>query len=231
MIVQRSKRLALIKDYVLKHKDVKITELNQVIDASESTIRRDIKTLAQDGFLNELYGSVVLNVQNSPDTFFQERLNQNVSIKKDIGLKAAKTIKDQDVIYIDAGSTTFHMVEAIEAKDITVVTNSIHIAENLANRHINTYIVPGNLKPLTMAIVGEQALEYVRTYNFDKCFMGTNGISKKGYSTPDVKEGILKKAVINHSRECFVLSDSSKDNVSTAYIFASLERCTLIKNI
>jgi DeoR family fructose operon transcriptional repressor len=58
--------------------------------------------------------------------------------------------------------------------------------------------------------------------------MGANGISSEGYSTPDIKEGTLKKEVINHARKSYVLSDQSKKNVTTAYIFARLESCELI---
>jgi len=226
--MQRSKRLNLIKEYVYKHKDVKITELNNVIDASESTIRRDIKHLSQEGFLTELYGSVVINEQNASDTFIQERLQANVEVKDNIGKQAASKVSDNDFLFIDAGSTTYRMLKHINAKNITVVTNGTHIAEAAIKYGFDTYVVGGHLKASTMAIVGEQAVDYVKNFNFDKCFMGTNGYSSKGYSTPDLKEGILKKAVIEQSRERYVLTDKSKQNITTAYIFAKKDHCILI---
>lgn len=226
--MQKSKRLTIIRDYLRTHKDIRISELNGILDVSESTIRRDIKDLAEEGFLKELYGSVVLLEKNQPDTFLKERLEQNIEAKKTIGEKAAAMISDGDFIYIDAGSTTFHMVKYITASDLTVVTNGHNIAEELLKYGIPCILLGGELKPLTMAVVGEIALENVIHYNFDIAFMGTNGISKAGYSTPDIKEGTLKKRVIEHSRKRYVLSDKTKMDLTTAYIFASRDECELI---
>lgn len=226
--MQKSKRLTIIRDYLRTHKDIRISELNGILDVSESTIRRDIKDLADEGFLKELYGSVVLLEKNQPDTFLKERLEQNIEAKKAIGEKAAAMISDGDFIYIDAGSTTFHMIKYITSKNLTVVTNGHNIAEELLKYEIPCILLGGELKSLTMAVVGEIALENVRHYNFDIAFMGTNGISKAGYSTPDIKEGTLKKRVIEHSRKRYVLSDRTKMNLTTAYIFASRDECELI---
>ncbi|MFP4078558.1 MAG: DeoR/GlpR family DNA-binding transcription regulator [Candidatus Izemoplasmataceae bacterium] len=226
--MQKSKRLSIIKDYLRTHKDIRISDLNGILDVSESTIRRDIKNLADEGFLKELYGSVVLLEKNQPDTFLKERLEQNIDAKKTIGREAASRISDGDFIYIDAGSTTFHMVKYITAKNLTVVTNGHNIAEELLKYDIPCILLGGELKPLTLAVVGEIALENLRHYNFDVAFMGTNGISKAGYSTPDIKEGTLKKEVIAHSRKRYVLSDQTKMNLTTAYIFSDRESCELI---
>ena len=226
--MQKSKRLETIKDYIRTHKDVKISELLPLLDASESTIRRDIKDLAEEGIVKELYGSVVLLEKNQPDTYLDERIDTKTREKKRIGKKAASEIEDGDFIYIDAGSTTFYMVRYIKAKNITVVTNGHNIANELVKYGIPCIILGGELKPLTKAIVGELALDFIRHYNFDIAFMGTNGISSEGYSTPDIKEGTLKKEVIRHARQSYILSDKTKENVTTAYIFASPESCELI---
>ena len=228
--MQRSKRIQILKDYILEHKDVKISEFNSLLDVSESTIRRDLKTLAEEGFIKELYGNVILAEKNKSDIFIQERLSQNLHAKKLIGEKAANLVEDNDFIYIDAGSTTFHMIESINAKNVTVVTNGIHIAQACATYGIHTLLLGGELKALTMAIVGEQALETLQNYNFDACFMGTNGISSLGYSTPDVKEGIVKKHVIKRSLKKYVLSDKTKYHTVTAYVFTSKEECELISD-
>jgi DeoR family fructose operon transcriptional repressor len=226
--MQKSKRLNLIKEYMLAHKDVKITELHALLDVSESTIRRDIKDLAHEGFLKELYGSVILCEKNQPDTYINERLNQNLDVKKMIGKKAATLIEDDDTIYIDAGSTTFHIIKYIQAKNITIITNGIHIATEALNYNLNTFLIGGELKPLTNALVGEIALESLSHFQFDKCFIGANGVTHKGYSTPDIKEGIIKKHVIQKSRQKYVCADTSKNHIHTAYLFAKKSDCTLI---
>ncbi|MFP4287412.1 MAG: DeoR/GlpR family DNA-binding transcription regulator [Candidatus Izemoplasmataceae bacterium] len=226
--MQKSKRLNLIKDYIKTHKDVKITELNDLLDVSESTIRRDVKDLAHEGFLKELYGSVIYIEKNQPDTYLNERLKQKLEVKEVIGAKAAKLIEDDDTIYIDSGSTTFYMIRYITASNITIITNGIHIASEALNYHLNTYLIGGELKPLTNALVGEIALESLNHFQFDKCFMGANGFTQKGYSTPDIKEGIIKKHVISRSRKKYICADLSKEHIHTAYLFAKKSDCQLI---
>lgn len=229
--MQKSKRINIIKEYIQSNKDVKITELNDLLDVSESTIRRDIKDLAHEGFLKELYGSVILLEKNQPDTYINERLVQNLEIKMLIGKKAARLIEDDDTIYIDAGSTTFHIIKYITAKNVTIITNGIHIASEALNYKLNTYLLGGELKPLTNALVGEIALEALNHFQFDKCFIGANGVTNKGYSTPDIKEGIIKKHVISKSRKKYICADSSKEHIHTAYLFAKKNTCHLINEL
>ncbi len=228
--MKRNERLKKIKQYMSEHKEAEIDAFKAFLDVSESTIRRDVKVLVQQGILTEHHGSVELIEKNITDTFINQRLNENIEIKDTIGKKAAQLIPDEGFIYIDAGSTTFHMIKHIHAKNLTVCTNGLNIAIELAKYGIETMMVKGNVKPTTLAVVGEEAIDAIANFNFDMAFMGTNGVSSKGYSTPDIKEGLLKKRVIQKSRQSFVLSDGSKFNRTTAYIFAEADECRLISD-
>ncbi len=226
--MQKSKRIKIIKKFINEHKDVQISDINKIIDVSESTIRRDIKELAEEGFLKELYGSVILLEQNEADILYDERIDKNIKVKNMIAKKAVRYIKDHSFIYIDAGSTTIQMVKFIENKNITVVTNGVDTAFELAKRGITTQLIGGELKAVTMAMVGEVAIENLNSYHFDMCFMGANGINDLFYSTPDIKEGMIKKKVIKQSRKAFVLADQSKMFKITSYMFAERDECILI---
>lgn len=219
--MQKSKRMSLLKTYLNEHKDVKIKELSEQIDVSESTIRRDIKDLVKEGFVKEYYGSVVLLEKNQSDIWIDERLHTNVEEKTRIGQYAAEHIDDGDFVFIDAGTTTFHMIKSITAKNITVVTNGINVASELVKYGIDTRMLAGKLKATTMAIVGEEAILQLMQYHFDVCFLGANGVNKKGYNTPDLKEGLVKKTVIKQSTKTYILADSKKENIDTAFTFAS----------
>lgn len=226
--MQKSKRIALLKAYIEDHKDVKMKELNDVVDASESTIRRDIKDLVNEGFAKEYYGSVVLLEKNKSDIWIDERLSSNIEEKNKIGKIAASKIDDGDFVYIDAGTTTFHMVKYIEAQNITVVTNGLNLAFELSKHNIDTYMIAGNLKPTTLALVGEETIVQLMQYHFDVSFIGTNGLTKNGYNTPDIKEGLIKKTAIKQSTKSYVLADKSKEHVETAFTFASRDECKWI---
>jgi len=229
--MQKSKRLSLLKDYIAIHKDVKIKELSDFIDISESTVRRDIKDLVKEGFIKEFYGSIVYLEKNQADTWIDERLMSNIDQKNRIGMRAASKIEDGDFIYIDAGTTTFHMIKNITAKNITVVTNGINVASELTKYDIDTYMLAGKLKPTTLAVVGEEAIVQLMQYHFDACFIGANGVTKAGFNTPDIKEGLVKKTVIKHSRKKYILADSSKEHVETAFVFTKRDECQWINEL
>ena len=221
--MQKSLRIKRIKAYMLEHKDVTIHDLQNVIDVSASTIRRDIKDLVKEGFLSEHYGSVTLVESKPVDVLLQDRLELQLEAKETIGKKAAAIVKPHSLIYIDAGSTTYYMIKHLKQTSITVVTNGINIALECAKHHLEVILLGGSLKSLTMALVGDQALDSVQHYHFDQCFMGANGITPQGYSTPELKEGTLKKTVIKQSKHAYVLADKTKEGSIASYRFASLE--------
>lgn len=229
--MQKSKRIRIIKDYVQQKKDVQISELTSLVDVSESTVRRDIKDLAKEGFLKELFGSIVLIEDSEIDTLLSLRLKTNMEQKQVIGKRAAALIKDNQFIYIDAGSTTQQIVKFITAKNITIVTNGIDVAEETAKYGFDCIMVGGTLKHITMAIVGEQAVDSISQFYFDISFIGVNGVSEVGFSTPDIREGVLKRRVILQSKKAYVTTDTTKMNKITSFVFANHEECELITEL
>ncbi len=226
--MQRSKRQSLCLDYVKMNRDVQISEIAQYLNCSQSTIRRDVKALAQQGYIQEVYGSVIYVDHHMEDTLRNER-NQLYTKEKDaIGQQAARLIENDKFVFIDAGSTTFQMIKHIRAKGCTFVTSGLDIACELMRHQLNVIILGGLIKPVTEAIVGETAVEMLKSFYFDRAFIGTNGISKVGYSTPDLKEGAMKKTAIEHSKQAYVLSDTSKWDVTSSFVFAPLDQAVWI---
>lgn len=226
--MQKSKRLSMIYDYVKAHKDVLLVDLANHVNASQSTIRRDIKELAAQGLVLELYGSIVLNDKNDLDIQIKQRASMQSNEKKEIGMKAASLVRDDAFVFIDAGTTTKEMIPHIKAKNARFITNGVEIALELLKFGYEVQIVGGTLKPITEAVVGEFALEFIKTCHFDLSFIGANGVSETGYSTPDLKEGMIKKAVIVNSRMAYVLADQSKLGKVTSFIFSERKQAKWI---
>ena len=89
--------------------------------------------------------------------------------------------------------------------------------------------IGGAVKAITEAVVGTEAMESLKNYNFTKGFFGTNGISpKSGFSTPDADEGTIKSAALLRCKEAFVLADRSKFNKISPITFAHLSSATII---
>ncbi len=226
--MQKSKRQSVVLEFVKKNRDVQISEIALHANCSQSTIRRDIKEFVKHGLMKEVYGSVIYLDSHEADIERNMRSDVHLEAKSWIGEKAAQLISEGQFVFIDAGSTTFQIIQHIKAMGCTFVTNGLDIASELLKKGFNVMILGGPIKPVTEAVVGEEAVVFLKSLYFDIAFLGTNGISEFGYSTPDSREGIIKKTVIERSRHAYVVADQSKKDKTTSYLFAKLNEVTLI---
>ena len=138
-------------------------------------------------------------------------------------------IGPEDVVYLDAGTTTACMLTYLTEKSATFVTNAVAHAKALAAAGFRVYLVGGELKGSTEAVVGNQALVNLQSYHFTKGFFGTNGISRQnGLTTPDMNEAMVKKTAMGQCRECFILADHSKFGNVSSVTFGSFQGGTIL---
>ena len=138
-------------------------------------------------------------------------------------------IKDRMTVCIDSGSTNIQMIKYITAKDIIVVTNGLLQVQQLAERNIRSFILPGEVKANTLASIGTKTLEALDLFNFDICFIGSNGVdAKAGFSTHEVNEAEVKRKMLYKSKNRYIVADSSKFNHSYFVSFCSIKDATLI---
>ncbi|MDL2300804.1 DeoR/GlpR family DNA-binding transcription regulator [Lachnospiraceae bacterium OttesenSCG-928-D06] len=212
-------------------KSVTVLELTQHLNASESTIRRDLNALSQAGKLVKVFGGAVATEMSllSDEPSVEQKMDLNMVQKHVIAKYAASLVEAKDFIYLDAGTTTGLMIEYITEKNITVVTNAIDHAKRLAIRGIQVLLIGGELKKTTEAIVGNQAILNLQSYHFGKGFFGTNGISKKeGFTTPDYNEALVKKTALEACYQKYVLCDSSKFNQVSSVTFSPIDIPTVL---
>ncbi len=219
-----------ILDLLEKRGAVTVIELTKILQTSESTIRRDLNALARQGKLNKVHGGATALERVMQDEEDMQVKSMRFQKEKEMIAKyAASLIRDGDFIYIDAGSTTDKLVDAINNVNAIYVTNGITHARKLTQKGYKVYIIGGEFKPVTEAIVGAQALKSIRTFNFTKCFLGTNGIHKtRGYTTPDVDEAAVKAEALERSFVSFVLADHSKFDAVSASVFGELSQACII---
>ena len=213
---------------------VSVTELVKLLDASESTVRRDLNSLHNDGQLKKIHGGAISIGDNTSrhDYKVNVRKTLNTEEKHKIAKYAAGLIKNDDIIYLDAGTTTEALIDYIEADRVLVVTNGIVHAKKLLERGIRTFIIGGEVKIATEAIIGSSAVDDLKKYNFSKGFFGTNGVSNRnGYTTPDVNEAMVKKEAIKRCIEPYVLADESKIEEVSFVTFANISDSSLITSI
>ncbi|MCV9899183.1 DeoR/GlpR family DNA-binding transcription regulator [Exiguobacterium sp. N5] len=222
-------RHQLILQRLSEQKVVKLKELVDLTDSSESTIRRDLTDLEAEGYLARVHGGATLIATPDEEPTFEEKRDRFVDEKVAIARKAAMFIEDGMSIYLDAGTTTQAMVPFLQGKKIVVVTNSLPIANELFDLDIKTFVIGGELKRSTQALVGYNARESMMNYRVDLAFLGMNGIDlEAGYTTPDPEEALVKKTAIELAQTSFVLADASKIGKRTFSRVATLDAAQLI---
>ncbi|WP_027397023.1 DeoR/GlpR family DNA-binding transcription regulator [Anaerovibrio lipolyticus] len=224
-------RYAAILKILAEKKAVTVLELTKALQISESTVRRDLTALHRSGRLYKVYGgaTTIDNNYSNAEEDMQTKWDLHPEEKVAIGRKAAELITGEDFVYIDAGSTTLHLIDFLTDNGATFVTNGMQHAVSLLAKGIKVFIIGGAVKAVTEAVVGTEALKSLENYNFTKGFFGTNGISpKSGFSTPDADEGAVKSEAMARCKSAFVLADSSKFNKISPITFAGISSATII---
>lgn len=224
-------RLSKIVQRVNEQGSATAQELMEYLNASESTIRRDLNSLDAAGEIIKVHGGAM-----SVDTPFKmrddeisDRRIKNVEEKRIIARYAAGLIKKDDFVYIDAGTTTELIADYITEKNAVYVTNAVNHACKLSHIGCEVHLVGGRLKSSTEAIVGAQAMETLSKYNFTIGFWGTNGIHKRtGFTTPDREEAGVKKISFMNCKKRYVTADCSKFGSISPISFADFDNALII---
>lgn len=229
MIVEE--RFTKILQMVEEKRVVTVQELSETLRISESTIRRDLTALDNNKKLRKVHGGATAVTGSFAATEFDVHFREDHyrTEKLAIGKFSAGLIKKNDFVYIDAGTTTEAMVDFINEIGAVYVTNGMIIAKKLVQKGCRTIIIGGEIKPITDAVVGSEALNCLRKYNFSKGFFGTNGIDiKAGFSTPDPTEAQVKREAFSRCKVAYVLADPTKFNITAPVSFGALEEGEII---
>ncbi|MCR5505743.1 MAG: DeoR/GlpR family DNA-binding transcription regulator [Bacilli bacterium] len=215
-------RLSLILQAVNERNYVSLHDLMALTDSSESTIRADLIALAKEGKIIRLRGGAqaISGEVVSYELSNEIKMDIEYDAKRKIGQHAASLIKDRATIFIDAGTTTIHILDYINAKDIYIVTNSLSIAKKAKINGYKVTVTGGDIKLSTDAFVGSLAQEIISHFTFDVGFFGCNGVDiTNGVTTPEVEEALIKQAAMNRCKRVFILADSTKFGIKTAITF------------
>lgn len=228
-------RFSQILQLLEKKKAVTVAQFTEALGTSESTIRRDLNTLAQYGKLKKVHGGATA-IEKKAVTQEENVLTKSL---KNIGEKSllaeygASVISNEDFVFLDAGTTTEKIIDFLpEGIAATFVTNGIVHAKKLIQRGFKAYVIGGQLKLSTEAVVGAQAINQLRGFNFTKAFLGTNGIDLDvGFSTPDIEEALVKQEVVKRSFVSYVLADSSKFGNISSVSYAEISQCCIVTEV
>jgi DeoR/GlpR family transcriptional regulator of sugar metabolism len=208
-----------IIEFIQKDRKVYVSNLSQVFNVTEETIRRDLEKLESENRLTRTYGGAVLNQHTNEDLSFPKRKSTNRELKQKIALKAAELITDGDTIMMDTSSTCLELMEALQdKKGLTIITNSIKIPYDFVSSHFNIISTGGTLRGHSLSLVGPVAHSTLQNYYVDMAVMSCKGLSlEQGIMESNEPENELKKSMIKQARKFILLADHTKFN-KTAFI-------------
>jgi DeoR/GlpR family transcriptional regulator of sugar metabolism len=220
-----------ILKYVNKKRKASVKELSDYLNVSKVTIRRDLDELVEKGLVIKIHGGVLsINNNLSYEIPFKKKLNVNVEEKRKIGTTAARFIEDGEVIILDAGSTTLEVARHLDRKNVTVITNDIKIAVEIAQKpNIKLIVTGGILERSVYTLIGPNAEDFLSKIHVNKTFLGADAISlEHGITNRTLQEVPIKRAMIKAADEVIVVADHSKLNKR---VFASLCNLNEIKKL
>ena len=213
---------------------VVVSELSQIYDVSEETIRRDLEKLVNDGYAIKSYGGAVINENINIDLPFTIRKNRNIVGTQHIAELIADRVRDGDSIMMDASSTAVYVAKALQEKgkkNLTVITNSIEIIIELFDAQDWTILSTGGVsREGSFALVGPQTDRMLKTYHVDKAIISCKGIDvTAGITDSDELHANNKRTMLKAAKERILAVDRSKfDRIAFTEIGALEEISTVI---
>ena len=207
---QRKQKISAL----LKENDsVRVSELSQILDVSEVTVRSYLEDMEKKGLLTRVHGGAVSSYKPYYSMNLNQRLETNQTEKVEIAEKIASLIRDNDTVMLNAGTTTLLAFRKFPAEyNLNIVTNSISIAlEASSNQNYNVILLGGSVNTKYQFTYGNDAVQQVKKYHADKLILSVDGIdTERGFTTYYNKEAPVDLAMIEQSSCRIVAADKTK---------------------
>ncbi|MED1793666.1 DeoR/GlpR family DNA-binding transcription regulator [Brevibacillus nitrificans] len=205
---------------------IRVSELSDICQVTEETIRRDLDRLEEAGRLLRSHGGAVSIAEHQPEIPYIEREITMMEEKKRIARKAVSNIEPNDRIILDASTTAWYMASIIPDIPLTVLTNSIKVAMELSTKEkVEVISTGGKLAPRSLSFLGPSAERSLDQYHVDKVFLSCKGIHlERGISESNEMQALVKKKMIGISDKVYLLADTSKFGVQAFTYFAELKQ-------
>ncbi|MGI6109614.1 MAG: DeoR/GlpR family DNA-binding transcription regulator [Eubacteriaceae bacterium] len=216
----KEERHAVILELIHQKQNVQVKELQDQFHVSDETVRRDLIALEKQGLLRCVHGGAVYDRPTAREYHVDLRIKQNQLEKEAICQTAATLVKDGQSVAIAASTTTLPLGTLLVLKNnLTVVTNSIYLANQIAENKSNTVcLIGGRLWVREQKNMGSLAANMFRQFRVDKAFFSVAGVSPhQGIMEYTEAEMELTRAVMESARERILLTDASKYEAMAFY--------------
>lgn len=227
--MQPSERYDIILQKLASQDLVTVSELMKDFNVSIETVRRDLNYLAGKHLVKKVYGGAIPFNRTASVKGGSERMVENSAEKEAIGRKCAELIHDGDTVYLGAGTTVLQVAKHLkDRKNLTVVTNSLYVAAELAETDVELHFMGGRISKV------DASTPYMPGTGWDhfsapKAIIGAGGISPDhGVTDYSADESRLLRIMLERAMQIIVLADSSKFGLVHAWVTCPLPRISRI---
>lgn len=219
------RRRLQILEQIRKQGAISVNEVMDRFSCSEATARRDLNVLAQSEQIIRTLGGAHYEGSSAQELPFHQKQEVLLAEKMEIASKAASLIQEGDVIGLTGGTTTYLIAKQIkERRNLTVVTNAVNIAMELAeNDELQTVLTGGVIRSKSFELCGPLAESIISKLNIGKMFVGVDGFSvAEGLTTYSELEAQIGRLMIERSREVIAVLDHTKADKASLFTMAPL---------
>jgi len=225
--VTRQKRII---ELIQRDGHVRVLDLSKSLNVSEITIRRDLAFLEKKNLLERTHGGAISTKRIYKEVKYSSRSDQELENKDSIARLAAGLINDGDTVFINGGSTTFHVFRYINRENVKIVTTNAGCIGQIETPEIELILAGGLYHPLSNSFYGGFTNEILNQVNANKSILGVHGIScRYGLTTPMQHAAETTRLMMNRTRgEIIIVADHRKIGLVSDYVTAPANRITTL---
>jgi DeoR/GlpR family transcriptional regulator of sugar metabolism len=213
-VMLASQRQTAILELVRRQGGVRVSQLVRDLGVSDMTIRRDLEALADKGLVDKVHGgATVAGPGSTEEPGFAAKSVRQQAEKAAIAERAVALVEPGTAVALSAGTTTAALAaRLVDVPGLTVVTNSLPVAEILHRAHAaHTVVLTGGIRTPSDALAGPVAEAAIGSLNVDVSFLGVHGMSPRtGFTTPNLMEAGTDRLLVAAGRRLVVLADHTK---------------------
>jgi len=188
-----------------------LEELAKAIDASESTIRRDLNYLDRQGVLKRTHGGAIFIGDGPPLPALEERSTSQIEEKRAVARAAVARIRDGDAVLLDGGTTTLEVARLLVGRSLQIVTNSLPIANLFASsRETDLVMLGGYVYPKTGVALGPLTVRMMEDVHVHQTVLSVGGITAKGFFNSNLLLAETERRMMECADEVVVVADHTK---------------------
>ncbi len=194
---------------------MRVNAIAEALQVTNETVRRNVRSLADGGVVEKTHGGVRLIGEDGFEVegSFRQRLGENIRAKQCIARCVADMIPDGASLFLDIGSTTAHIADALRDRHgLLIVTNSVYVAYRLSTRNENrVFMAGGELRSHDGGAFGHDAMAFAANFTTDYAVLSSAGVTAtQGFSLFDLEEARFSRLIMQHAERRIVAVDSSK---------------------